>query len=394
MAITYYQWDCGISPNSAPSGSYTYDIYTVVVTAAAVWRWSSVASSRAGINLSGDTAEWASNPGQLWFRGESFIDNLDDTELAIFDVGSLSGVTGLGLESPLDTGIYYTENGSGLDTQVFTPVKAGYAFSPTSFTFDSVQGHAVRVTFEITNTSYKVTNPGPEDDAIDVNRVTNLTWDEGADAADDYDVWFGTPGNMVLVGTEVTDKFFDIADYTGGLALDTEYEWRIDSYIGGIRIATGDVWSYTTRAQRTVVLSSPDNLSENNYTTGLLISWTIDGIGAQYGSFEDQDFLFIYLRKDDANFTEDDLIGNFVQAFVNDDLTISRLEHDTLYYWQVQAGNTAADLADSEVWSFTTMTFRPPAVPTSGGEPIGINNMLTRKRFIAAANNKMWYEDI
>lgn len=243
---------------------------------------------------------------------------------------------------------------------------------------------------------YRVKNPGPENGEEDVNRITDLTWEVGEETADNYDVWFGTPGNMVLVGTEIADEIFSIADYLDPdkLDLDTEYEWRIDSYVDNELVATGSVWSYTTRAQRTVVLSSPDDLSENNYTTGLLISWTIDGIGAQYGSEEDQDFLFIYVRKDDANFTEDDLVGNFVQAFVNDDLTISRLDYNTLYYWQVQAGNTAADLADSEVQSFTTMTFRPPAVPTSGGEPIGINNMLTRKRFIAAANNKIWYEDI
>ena len=252
------------------------------------------------------------------------------------------------------------------------------------------------MTFSISGIA-KAINPSPEDDEEDVNRVSNLTWEPGDEFIDSYDVYFGAVDNLVLVATNVQEgnESFSIQDYLDPdkLDLDTEYEWRIDSYEGAIK-ATGDVWSYTTRAQRTVILSSPDNLSENNYTTGLLISWTIDGIGAQYGSFEDQDFLFIYLRKDDANFTEDDLVANFVQAFVNDDLTISRLEHDTLYYWQVQAGNTAADLADSEVWSFNTALFLPPVVPTSGGEPIGINNMLTRKRFIAAANNKIWYEDI
>ena len=108
-------------------------------------------------------------------------------------------------------------------------------------------------------TPYKVVNPGPEDDATGINRVTDLTWDEGESAADDYDVWFGIPGNMVLVGTQVSNLYFDIADYTGGLALDTEYEWRIDSYVNNELVATGDVWSYTTRAQRTVVLSSPTN---------------------------------------------------------------------------------------------------------------------------------------
>ena len=106
------------------------------------------------------------------------------------------------------------------------------------------------------------------------------------------------------------------------------------------------------------------------------------------------------------------------------------------YYWQVQAGNTAADLADSEVWSFTMLDILPPIYSTrnkltygepggpgdpegdpdaggpvgSGGSggpppggndvrdyttiPSGENNMLTTRRLIAAAKNKIFYEDI
>lgn len=273
------------------------------------------------------------------------------------------------------------------------------------------------MTFIIEGTARAI-NPGPEDDEEDVNRITNLTWEPGDENIDSYDVYFGTVGNIALVAAGILkdDESFDIADYTGGLALATEYEWRIDSYEGIVK-ATGDVWSYTTRAQRTVVLSSPANLSENNLTSGLTISWTIDGIGAQYGSEEDQDFLFIYIRKDDANFTEDDLVANFVQAFYNDDLSISRLHYGATYYWQVQAGNTAADLADSEVWSFDTLDFLPPTYSTReklvygepggpgdpGGDPSGEreyetipsgeNNMLTVRRLIAATKNKIFYED-
>lgn len=268
--------------------------------------------------------------------------------------------------------------------------------------------------------TYKVINPGPEDDETDVNRVTNLTWEAGEETADDYDVWFGTPGNMVLVGTQVSNLYFNIADYTGGLALDTEYEWRVDSYVNSELVATGDVWSYTTRAQRTVVLSSPTN-TDTGILLQPLLDWAISGIGAQYGSYEDQDYLFVYLKKDDANFTEDNLISNFLEAVLNSDLQIvAGLEYGATYYWQVQAGNTASDLADSEVWSFTVLDFLPPAHSTReklvygepGGPgdpegdpgdpdtreyetiPSGENNMLTARRLIVAAKNKIFYEDI
>lgn len=155
-------------------------------------------------------------------------------------------------------------------------------------------------------------------------------------------------------------------------------------------------WGEDAAVQRQVILSSPANTATEIILQPLL-QWSISDPGPKDPiPFEDQDFLFIYLKKDDADFTEADLIGNFVQAYYNDDLQIvAGLLYNTTYYWQVQGANTAGDLDDSEVWSFTTTTFRPPVVPIGGnGEPIGINNMLTRKRFIAAANNKIWYEDI
>lgn len=305
------------------------------------------------------------------------------------DSNPLEGVGGLG--SDLGSGNYRSRETTPV-TKTFTPVKAGYEFDLISFINESRSAY---VTVQEV-APYKVVNPGPEDDAIDINRVTNLTWETGEQTADDYNVWFGTPGNMVLVGTQVSNLYFDIADYTGGLALDTEYEWRIDSYVNNELVATGSTWSYTTRAQRTVVLSLPANIGTDVLLQPLLV-WTIDGIGAQYGSFEDQDFLFIYLRKDDANFTEDDLIGNFVQAFANDDLqVVAGLEYEGTYYWQVQAGNTAADLADSEVWSFTVQVFSPPAysVHPVSGLPTGESNQITVQRLVAIANNKFWYEDI
>ena len=70
------------------------------------------------------------------------------------------------------------------------------------------------------------------------------------------------------------------------------------------------------------------------------------------------------------------------------------LEYNTVYNWRVDATNEAGTTT-GDTWSFTVLVFNPPVVPIGGnGEPIGINNMLTRKRFIAAANNKIWYEDI
>ncbi|KKN37106.1 hypothetical protein LCGC14_0766960 [marine sediment metagenome] len=146
--------------------------------------------------------------------------------------------------------------------------------------------------------------------------------------------------------------------------------------------------------ERQILLSSPANTA-----TGILLQpllqWSING-----GS-EDGDLLDIYIRKDDSNFTSADLIGSLVDATLNSSLQIvAGLEYNSTYYWQVQAANSAGGypiLLTSSIWSFTTTTFRPPAVPIGdggAGDFTGENNMLTKKRFIAAANNKIWYENL
>lgn len=425
-----YEFNGTVIPYIAnPSGTFTNarESKSVTITAVKSCKLPGQNVGRLVLNLSGDTAEWDTvHQDDEWLNGAGHeIRNIGGTvgwQTAIFQVGSLSGVNGAAEgwdESDVIDGQYSTSRTQTPD-KVYTPVLTDYEFSPTTATLISAQGTGLYATFEETELDYKVTDPGPADDAEDVNRVTNLTWNEGDKVADSYKVYFGLVDNLVLVEDDLApgEKTFDINDYSE-LSLGTEYEWRIDSYVSSVRVATGDIWSYTVRIQRTVVLSSPTNLSENNLTSGLTISWTIDGIGAQYGSFEDQDFLFIYIRKDDANFTEDDLVANFVQAFVNDDLSISRLHYGATYYWQVQAGNTAADLADSEVWSFDTLGFLPPTHSTReklvygepggpgdpGGDPgdpdvreyetipSGENNMLTTRRLIAAAKNKIFYED-
>lgn len=181
------------------------------------------------------------------------------------------------------------------------------------------------------------------------------------------------------------------ASYTGGQAL------LFDYLSSGVWGDAGDpnrdfmFSTYVVIEDRQINLSSPSDEG-----TGIilqpLLQWSIDGDGATEG-----DLLDVYLRKDDANFTGDDLLGGLVDATLNSSWQIvAGLEYNATYYWQIQAfASEEDDLLSSDIWSFTVTTFRPPAVPTGGNsEPIGINNMLTRKRFIAAANGKIWYEDI
>lgn len=120
-----------------------------------------------------------------------------------------------------------------------------------------------------------------------------------------------------------------------------------------------------------------------------LLQWKIDG------TFEtvDGDLFAIYLKAGDSNFGGDDLLQSGRTSL--DIQILWGLSYNTLYYWQVLATSTAEDLLDSAIWTFTTMPFLPPTPSVDGsGNPTGESNMMTIKRLIAAARNRIYYEDL
>ncbi len=75
------------------------------------------------------------------------------------------------------------------------------------------------------------------------------------------------------------------------------------------------------------------------------------------------------------------------------------LEYNTEYSWRVDATNEFGTTTGN-TWSFTCLFFAPPlpsGITLDGdGEPTGIasglNNMVTLKRIVAVANDKVFYE--
>ncbi len=78
------------------------------------------------------------------------------------------------------------------------------------------------------------------------------------------------------------------------------------------------------------------------------------------------------------------------------------LEYNTIYNWRVDTV-TDIETITGDTWSFTALLFNPPfpsgvtldygedpPIPT--GTPTGLNNMVTLKRIVAAANDKVFYE--
>ena len=69
-------------------------------------------------------------------------------------------------------------------------------------------------------------------------------------------------------------------------------------------------------------------------------------------------------------------------------------------YWRVDAVNDAG-ITQGDEWYLTTIAF-DAIIPTGmslvdgelTGTPTGENNMITVRRLVAAANSKIWYEDL
>jgi len=75
------------------------------------------------------------------------------------------------------------------------------------------------------------------------------------------------------------------------------------------------------------------------------------------------------------------------------------LEYNAVYQWRVDATNVVGTTT-GDVWTFTSTLFYP-VLPTGvtldgdgnpTGTALGLNNMMTLKRLVAAANNKVYYE--
>lgn len=100
------------------------------------------------------------------------------------------------------------------------------------------------------------------------------------------------------------------------------------------------------------------------------------------------------------------LIG-IAQAGVSFTIDFGTLDYGITYEWRIDATNVTGTTT-GDTWSFDTITFNtilPGASGGSGGggggggsgeesSPNGENNMLTLRRLVAAADNKIWYEDI
>ena len=111
----------------------------------------------------------------------------------------------------------------------------------------------------------------------------------------------------------------------------------------------------------------------------------------------------IYFREQGEDW---ELVG-VAQAGVSFALDFGILDYEKIYEWRVDATNEVATTT-GDTWIFDSVVFAPVLPGASGGaggggggggsgeesSPTGENNMITLRRLVAAANSKIWYEDV
>jgi hypothetical protein len=180
--------------------------------------------------------------------------------------------------------------------------------------------------------------------------------------------------------------------------------WRVDAIADGERV-TGDVWSFDPRP------AAPAPTSPEHEATGQTLH-----VGATWSNAAAAQTYELRIAEGEwlLPIVVTGLTGHTVLN-LSDYLV---LRHARTYYWRVDSRNSFG-VTEGPVFSFTTMPFirampsyellpqvppqDPPVDPLGplDGGVVGVdfrwtggNNMISVRRLVVAANNKLWYEDV
>lgn len=237
----------------------------------------------------------------------------------------------------------------------------------------------------------KPTNPTPANSATEVDfSGFQLSWNDGG-STDTYDVYIGPSGSLTQVssaqaGTTYTTTLAELESIFGVSPINQKIYWRVDATADG-DTATGDEWNFDARP------GAASNPTPADEATGI----TLDELTAEWDAGANADTYDLYFGTLSGlvSLTEEGITGT------SGTLQDSPLQSNDIYYWKVRARNDFG-YTDTAEYSFTTISFDPPlpsgitldADGNPTGSADGLNNMITMRRLIAAAENAFWYEDI
>lgn len=248
------------------------------------------------------------------------------------------------------------------------------------------------------DTLSKPTTPSPADASgpgIDFSGWT-IGWVDGG-GAETFDVFMGTSPstlNRVVEGTALTSHTFEVGQrppVTGGVIY-----WRVDAIAGEDRV-TGDVWSFDPRPAAAEYVAPLNEAADQ--TRHVDASWDEADAATTYE--------FRIIRDGGVLPT---VITGLTETQLSNIGSYLSLAYDTKYYWRIDTRNQFG-VTEGSSWWFRTVKLDyvipswehlPDKTlgPTTGGTLgvdfrwTGENSMVTTKRLVAAARNRIWYEEV
>jgi len=230
------------------------------------------------------------------------------------------------------------------------------------------------------------------------------------------DAWFKTKAN----GVEKDDGSFEADEYDRATsAYDTR--WKAETFTAGstytissiiLKLSKSTIWGGTVEDVTVSIKATieaprkPTNPSPANEATDITLdetplSWDASDPAA--------DTYEVYFREQGNDW---ELVGE-AQAGIEWAIDFGTLAYDTTYEWRIDATNEYGTTT-GDTWSFTTIDFDqirisyrlisggsgagpyddPPGTEGTDWAWTGESNIITVKKLVAAANNKIWYEAI
>jgi len=241
----------------------------------------------------------------------------------------------------------------------------------------------------------KPVNPTPANDATEVDfSGFTLSWENGGGATS-YDIYIGTSGGLTKVSSaQVGTNYITNIDE---ISYNQKIYWRVDA-INDSGTTTGDVWNFDARPGKVTITQPETGITYTlDDTTG---SWSAGTNASSYN----------------VNFGLSPITMNVIsegQEGLEAIFFATNFNYNATYYWRVDSVNQFG-VTEGDVEHFYTIVFAPP-LPTGitltdipGGIPgdeeggegeqtgtaTGGNIIITNRRLVVAAANKIWYESI
>jgi len=229
------------------------------------------------------------------------------------------------------------------------------------------------------------------------------SWDDGGgDEADTYNVYIGPSGDLSLVSENQVETSY--ITNINEVPANQKIYWRVDAINDG-GSTTGDEWNFDARPGKATNPLPPNEAVDVTLDQDV-ISWDAGAVATSYDVY--------YGETDDLSLLSGEY-GDVSYVISGIDYG-SPFDYDIERSWRINSVNQFG-ITVGDVWIFSTIKFDPPSPiywypnfyyylypegtpPPDGEEGVdyekidGPNVILNIRRLVAAANNKIWYEDI